>query len=481
MANLRPFDFLEAVWNDPETFLRARHVVRAALGTQVLDLAADAGRVTSLQLGAHWPGLVDFPYRGYPGHPEALAWATGQASDLFRTMGPGLILHHLARLGADATPQTVTRVEQVLDDLAGGARANLGIDAMRSLIGHRWLTADDIVLALGRGTQMVRREALDMAGGTWTPDRLEDALYQVRGISGFFATLVQRSGYEWGGRTEVRSLAALILDGIAASSLRLSLPMADGRLGPDIAHYIMRAGRLMFRIFQVKALADFGQMAAERAYSETLRQLLSDLGRLGAQGWQAAARNADAGDASAAFDGTYTFLFDFDHFVRRCPDPVGYLENFVARHEGDLDLVIDTSDAATMLSDLSTEMARALDQMAEQLTGMLDLWRGTGPLGDANRGFLLDGLNAMLREGGRIGPDAALDVAEITSARLLALGVLTADEAADLTAATADDLLRIAAARSAGLTPQMLADMPPVRVQMKLVMKGNPGFLMGLD
>jgi len=499
MSLERALRFVNAVKGDPDGKYKAGvTVVKRLLGTNALGTADIVNNRKLIQLGADWPDLVWIAYKGVPGAPDVLKWSTGQADQFFDDLlAAGTTVSDIvAATPAQFGQEAANRVVLVLGDAKLSPHPTSG-GYMRQLIGSRWLTGEDILTALAQGTVIVD----DVAEGVLANPAVDkaallDQLYAVRGISEFFGTVVTRSGKQWGGELEVRSLIILIREGTEPEFLRLSMPMVDGRLGPDIIVYIVRTqGDELFEVLECKALEDFGQIVAERAHSAVVHKLGSSIARMGQQGWKtvakgeeltAAARAAWEGSSvpKALWNGEFTFLFNFKHFLERAEDPVGYLRNFIRRHENDPNFDFDT-DIWTDNQTLADEMANAMAGMADQMTNLYRGIKDGAGIDAAGQRIILNMMNATretaAEAAGRAVP-TPLTLADLNPQTLFENGLISADELTQFVDLPVAELWRHLALRGVGLTEDMVETMPTITIRMKLVFEGvagvNDGFFL---
>ncbi|WP_299690056.1 hypothetical protein [uncultured Tateyamaria sp.] len=338
-------------------------------------------------------------------------------------------------------------------------------------------------------------------------DVLKRNLYNVRGFSSATGTYMMRSGFGWGTLNEIRVVAVLLELGHAANRLRLSMPMPDGALGPDIMVYrgLKSLGhgisKRLFSVVQCKALKDFGTMVSPGSSSESLRQLCGDTRRMGAevplQGddvrppWHGPTRNEGGDGVGALFDGGYSFAFDFWHFIRHGDSPFVTIGNQARNLPGRADEVFPGALTGLQLINRAKELMReVLNHRATVLQDTINILR-THPAPDEVVEYsneigeqLMHAINNQVlrkHEGDKtvrrlpmadLTPDTLKDLNIISQAQRDVLETLLPPTSA---------AYRIAAARMAlELSDQALETMPKFSVSMGIVEEGGSWINQGI-
>jgi hypothetical protein len=488
-----PIGYLDEVWRNPAAFRYGSipKVVKLAAGilddANELARAADAARVIVLQNGSRFPAMVQiaFTHDGIPA-----VWSSAAA--LLRSFDDQReILRFLPQNGF-WTQTDLYDLQKLLRNLAGGGRAigtigQLSADHMRELFGFarriaddappQWISMTDMIQGAAMFARIVGQEALDFAPTPAQVTALKNNLWEVPGLATAAGVYLCRSGYGWGARLEIRTIAVRLINSVDPSNLRMSLPMPDGKLGPDIAEYIDRGAGIVVDLWQCKAFKNFGSFAGNRATNEPLRQIFSDISRFGPEGWSAAARGADAAGSTVPLSGVYKFTFDFDHFWQNAADPLREVQN-AALSQG---LVISFNTFGKSADEIRHMAAVAMRQVMQaqvaEIRQTISALTETGPLLPStldNLGHVINNQIARRYKDGA--KPARLALADITPQKLLDEGFITADELAgfvELAATNGDGFLREAAKKALGLTPEMIDTMPSFDVGMELVMKGT--------
>lgn len=487
---------------------------RLALGElydpHVMDEAAEA--VEELQRGSRFPELVKilFEHIGTPA-----TWS--HMRDVVRNNLSGSQQQARAWLrGADRLEDAAgfddvdrDNVIAILDNLVGPGRTRADVtrDDMAALYGKRrretshipappsWISDTDVLRGTARVCAIVDEECVEIAGQAGSA-ALKGKLYQVPGIGRAVGTYMTRSGFGWGTLTEIRVIAVLLELNHAVNRLRLSMPMPDGGLGPDIMIYRSMQGlKRLFSVVQCKALKDFGTMVSPNAASsESLRQIFSDTRRMGAEvdlegggvrpPWHAPNADEGAEGSGALFDGGYSFAFDFWHFIRNGDNPFVTIGNQVRRLPWRADEVFPGDLTGFALITRAKELMReVMFHRADRLSDTVNILRKNPPADEAvaytpEIGNELVHVinNEILRKHRDNKSVGRLDIDALTPDKLYELNMITSaqrDHLATLLPPTSG-AYRIEAARMAlQLSDAALETMPEFRVSMVLVEEGG--------
>ncbi|MHA6323762.1 hypothetical protein [Roseivivax sp. CAU 1753] len=490
-----PFRYIDEMVRAPGLFLAGSLSIsqKAAMGVAdgISTWRPDALRVLLEQTGPRFRSLVKFPYE----HVGTIAvWQT--TADRLKVMDADSLWATYLSVGKGFVRADGDEVMLLLRNLVGGADINqLDAGHMRALYGRArrsgatempWITIPDLVQGMARTAEIFAHEAYEI-GGTLGGPALKAKLFQVDGLATAAGTFLMRSGYDFGTRLEVRVVAVLLEIGQEVAHLRVSFPMFDKALGPDVAIYKAagEAGQWLVSFVQCKALKDFGALVSPVASSESLRQIFSDARRVGARGWRGAGPGEGSDGMSALFDGGYSFAFDFAHFLQNADSPLVSITNQMKRI--DPDFAFDMSaDAADILVQAKSAMRHVMDARAQQLADAVNILRPGSSIAftDAIRDELVNVIhNQIFRK--IDGPKPPRwDWDEITPLMLLGNGIIGPSEFQrfeDLFAQGTGPFLIAATQASLGFTDDILAEMPVFRVTMVLVEDGGSwlGSLLG--
>lgn len=497
MSARNPFDFAKWLLSNPNAMPANVKTLRLLLGSIGAD-AVVVSRTIAYQTGSKWPTLVTFTYR-----TVYLTWES--ASLTLRNFDVASIRGMIGVAWEFRSDEVAGRIIKLLEDASPRRNlSQLGREGVRSLVGYRWISLDDILNALGISARMTEEEALAIVTrGSHSFEQNFDAaqslltkLFDVRGISAFSASVLQRSGYEHGARLEVRSLIVKLMQGVLPSKLRMAVPMLDGKMGVDIIQYVDDGIEVVADLFQAKAVKDIGALIGPRGSSETLRQFWSDLRRFGEPmmktgpesfvpmpglRWRVAAAGKEATGNIAdmvRLSGRYVFELDYDHFVDTVPDAIAMLTRRLEQFGIDVDDVFDPRGA---LAQLGLAMA---DRMNASVASLTDITMISGPFLD----FMADHLNTLGKElpgwtdVTLTGPNAiaASDLLGrlrqfnlIDDAIVQQVGALAGDAPATL-----QQVVYILNRNFSGFTDAMLAGMPKFVVEFQVIYKSdgiNPG------
>ncbi|MEZ5911403.1 MAG: hypothetical protein R3D84_03535 [Paracoccaceae bacterium] len=373
---------------------------------------------------SHWDELVDFdmqmvnlrrwmlerPQRGakhpqsaglaFTDHGTPAVWA--DTAVYFATATEATLRGHLdPALGFDH--HDAANVRRVMVGIGRGDAANLTDANMRRLYGYqkqvwqgtngpRWISQADVTRSVAL---VCRTVELDVANhiikrgvGTEAEQQIlatnvRNRIFEMPGFDEVAGSQITRSGFEWGGRLEVRTAAVLLVAGAKSWQLRFSEPMQKGGLSVDLPFYFRRqSGRnteIVAGSIQCKALDDFSKMAARQESSSSIKQLGSDVRRKAEQGWRTASRDSDAFDPADTVPATgdYVFTFNFDHYLRNASNPRAEINRLADFYQIDPSLrnIVDSGPFDVQLQKMADAMVAIGQKRGEDLSKAINALR----------------------------------------------------------------------------------------------------------
>ncbi|SIT01085.1 hypothetical protein SAMN05421759_1105 [Roseivivax lentus] len=485
-----PQEYIDQMVRFPHRFLFGgfSKVQRLSLGVldDLDDWRPEAFREFLGQVGPHFPSFVKIPFT-HIGEPAV--WK--DTSDVLKLADEQALLAYLPA-SEGFTSEHAAKVMQLLREQApDGNVGNLGPDDMRALYGRArrigdptgdapWISVMDVVRGLARAADLFEQEAIDIAGDAAEAALLKADVMQIDGIQTAAGALMTRSGRGWGTRFEVQAAAIFRHIGHEIANIRISFPMKDELLGPDLGIYrgLDDLGRWVFSVIECKAIQDFNALVSAVPSSESLRKIGSTVRRFGAQDWMGAAPGRGFDDLSAIFDGGYSFAFNFDHFMRNGAAPITTIANQAARYGVPFDA---TKTGVALIDECKRAMRDIMDLRGLFLGDCVNILRTaatdpvqyTDEIGEA----LAAMISNQVRRTFKNAKPPHLSAAEITPEYLLEnnfIGPSELDAFRALAAGPDRGAFMIAATRAAlGLTEAQLQAMPPFHVTMVLVEEGG--------